>query len=70
MHFNIVIYKNTEDKLNAILFLGELWGQLREAQIIKYLNLTSDEIDFDYYFGEDFSLGHVDLSEIQCLASK
>lgn len=65
--YGLNIYNKAEDKLNAILFLGELWGHSREAQIITFLNLVDDKIDFNYYFGEDFSLGTVDLSKIKCL---
>lgn len=65
--YGLNVYEHAKDKLNALLFLGELWGRIREAQVIKYLNLSSDEIDFDYYFGEDFSLGDVDFSLINCL---
>ena len=61
------IYNQAEDKLNAILFLGEVWGQIREATIIRYLNLTGGEVDFDYYLGETFSIGDVDLTKIKCL---
>ena len=61
------IYDNAPNKLNALLFLGEIWGQQREAKIIKYLGLADDTIDFDYYLGETFSLGNVDLSKINCL---
>lgn len=61
------IYNHATDKLNALLFLGELWGRVREAQIIKYLDLTDSEINFDYYLGETFSLGDVDISRIDCL---
>lgn len=65
--YGLNIYNKADDKLNALLFLGELWGNFREAQIINYLNLTNEEINFDYYFGEHFSLGNVDLSKIKCL---
>ena len=65
--FGLNIYHRSLDKFNALLFLGELWGQSREANIIRYLNLTNDEIDFDYYLGEDFSLCDVDFSKIRCL---
>ncbi len=65
--YGINIYEHTEDKLNALLFLGELWGHMREAQIIRYLNLSADEIDFNYYFGEKYALGKVNLSKIRCL---
>lgn len=68
--YGLNIYQNAADKLNALLFLGELWGNLREAHIIKYLGLTSDSINFDYYFGEEFSLGDVDLSKIRCLTNQ
>ena len=61
------IYSQAEDKLNAILFLGEIWGQVRDATIIRYLNLTGGEVDFDYYLGETFSIGDVDFSKINCL---
>ena len=26
-----------------------------------------DKIDFDYYFGETFAIGNVDLTKIKCL---
>ena len=53
--------------MKALLFLGEFWGQVREAKLIRYLGLTDDNIDFDYYLGETFALGNVDLSKITCL---
>ena len=53
--------------MKALLFLGELWGQVREAKHIRYLGLTDDNIDFDYYLGEAFSLGNVDFKKIKCL---
>ena len=65
--YGLNIYDSAEDKLEALLFLGEIWGQVREAKIIKYLNLSSDEVDFNYYFSEKFSIGNVDLSKIECL---
>jgi len=65
--YGLNVYSRSLDKLNALVFLGDLWGQARESQIIKYLNLIDGEIDFDYYFGESFSLGEVNLSKIECL---
>ena len=65
--YGINIYTNSEDKLNALLFLGELWGNIREAQMIRYLNLVDDNIDLKYYFGEKFALGKINLSKIKCL---
>ena len=53
--------------MKALLFLGELWGQVREAKLIRYLGLADDNIDFDYYFGETFALGNVQLNKINCL---
>ena len=64
------IYKLSKNKLKALLFLGELWGQEREAKIISYLGLADDKIDFDYYFGEAFALGDMDLKRIICLKHK
>ena len=65
--YGLNIYKNSRNKMKALLFLGELWGQVREAKLIRYLGLTDDNIDFDYYLGETFALGNVDLSKITCL---
>lgn len=65
--YGVNIYKFSKNKLKAILFLGELWGEVREIKIIEYLGLVDHEIDFDYYFGETFALGNVDLSKITCL---
>ncbi len=65
--YGINVYTRSEDKLNALLFLGELWGHIREAQIIRYLNLSEDEIDYKYYFGEAYAIGKVSLSKIKCL---
>ena len=65
--YGLNIYKTSHNKLKALLFLGELWGQEREANVIKYLGLAEDKIDFDYYFGERFALGKVDLTKIKCL---
>ena len=65
--YGLNIYKNSRNKMKSLLFLGELWGQVREAKLIRYLGLTDDNIDFDYYLGEAFSLGNVDLKKIKCL---
>ena len=65
--YGLNIYKNSRNKMKALLFLGELWGQVREAKIIKYLGLADDKIDFDYYFGETFAIGNVELTKIKCL---
>ena len=65
--YGLNVYANTEDKLNALLFLSELWGQTREGNIIKYLSLSNGEIDFNLYFGETYSLGNISLSKIRCL---
>lgn len=65
--YGLNIFNKSNDKLSALVFLGELWRQTREAQIIKYLNLVEKDIDLNYYLGEDFSLGNVDLSSINCL---
>ena len=65
--YGINVYANSEDKLSALLFLGELWGHIREAQIIRYLNLSEDEIDYKYYFGDAYAIGKVRLSKIKCL---
>lgn len=65
--YGLNIYTNSENKLNALLFLGELWGQIREAQIIRYLNLLEDEIDYKHYFSDTYALGKVNLAKIKCL---
>ena len=65
--YGLNIYKNSRNKMKALAFLGELWGQIREVKIIQYLGLINDEIDFDYYLSETFALGNVDLSKIKCL---
>lgn len=65
--YGLNIYKNSRNKMKALLFLGELWGQERESKIIRYLGLADDKIDFDYYLGETFTLGNVDLKKIKCL---
>ena len=62
--YGLNIYKHSQNKLQALLFLGELWGQIREAKVIQYLGLADTEINYDYYFGEKFTLGTVDLSKI------
>lgn len=54
--YGLNIYDRSADKLQALLFLGELWGNVRESKIISYLNLTDSEIDFDYYLGKLFRL--------------
>lgn len=61
------IYNCSPNKLEALCFLGEIWGNIREAKVIEYLNLTDGEIDFEYYLGEAFSIGTVDLTKIDCL---
>ena len=65
--YGVNIYKLSRNKLKALLFLGEIWGQEREAKIISYLGLADEKIDFDYYFGETFAIGNVDLKKIKCL---
>ena len=65
--YGLNIYKKSRNKNKALLFLGELWGQVREAKIIKYLGLADDNIDFNYYLGETFALDNVDLTKINCL---
>ena len=65
--YGLNIYKKSKNKNKALLFLGELWGQVREAKIIRYLGLADGKIDFDYYLGETFALGNVDLKKIKCL---
>lgn len=65
--YGLNVYGLSTDKLNALLFLGELWGHEREGKVIKYLNLSNSTINFDYYLGENFALGHVDLAKIECL---
>ena len=65
--YGVNIYKLSRNKLKALLFLGEIWGQEREAKIISYLGLADEKIDFDYYFGETFAIGNVDLTKIKCL---
>ena len=65
--YGINLYTRAEDKLDALNFLGELWGSERESKVIKYLNLTDNEVDFEYFLSEYFSLGDVDLSRIKCL---
>lgn len=65
--YGINAFERSADRYNALLFLSELWGQTRETQIIRYLNLTNSEVDFDYYLGEAFSLGTVDLEQINCM---
>ena len=65
--YGLNIYKNSKNKNKALLFLGELWGQEREAKVIKYLGLAEDKIDYKYYFGEMFAIGNVDLERIKCL---
>lgn len=67
--FFLNVYHTSKDPLNAILFLGKFSSGIRDASIIKYLNLTSEEIDYDYYFGEEFSLGNFDISRINCVNS-
>lgn len=68
--YGLNIFEHSADKFEALLFLGELWGQVREAKIIRYLNIADDEMDYEYYFGESFSLGSVDLTQIECLQSQ
>lgn len=68
--YGVNIYKSSRNKLKALLFLGEIWGQEREAEIISYLGLADDKVDFDYYSGEAFAIGNVDLTKIKCLKQK
>lgn len=65
--YGLNIYKKSKNKNKALLFMGEFWGQVREAKIIRYLGLADDKIDFNYYLGEVFALGNVDLKKIKCL---
>ncbi len=68
--YGLNIYKTSKDKLKAMLFLGEIWGRQREAQLIRYLNLKKTDVDFEFFFGEKFSLCEVDLKTIKFLARK
>ena len=65
--FGLNIYKKSKNKNKALMFLGELWGQEREKNVIKYLGLADEKIDFNYFFGETFALGNVDLKKIKYL---
>lgn len=65
--YGMNVYLRANNKLEALLFLGELWGQSRESQVIRYLGLTNEEIDYEYYFGDTFAIGDVDLAKIKCL---
>jgi len=65
--YGLNVYKKSKNKMKALLFLGDLWGQVREAKIIRYLGLTDEKVDFEYFFSENFALGYVDLSYIKCL---
>ena len=65
--FFLNVYHTAEDKLNAILFLSKFSPGMRDASIIRYLNLTSEEVDYNYYFSEEFSIGNIDLTKINCL---
>lgn len=65
--YGLNVYKKSKNKMKALIFLGELCGQIREVKIIQYLGLVKTEIDFNYYLGETFALGNVDLSKINCL---
>lgn len=67
--YGLNVFERSTDKFNALLFLSELWGTSREAKIIRYLNLSSDQIDYGYYLSEYFALGNVDLAKIKCLRS-
>lgn len=68
--YGMNIYKYANNKLKAIQFLGEIWGQQRESQIIKFLDLVKTEPDFEYFFGETFALADVDFSKIEFINTK
>lgn len=63
--YGLNIYKTSKNKIKAIQFLGEIWGQQREAQIIKYLDLVKNDVDFNFFFGDKFSLCEIDLNKIE-----
>ena len=65
--YGLNIFNLAGDKLNALVFLEKLWGSQQYGNLIAYLNLASDHIDYDYYFGDAFALGSVNLSKIKCL---
>lgn len=65
--FGLNIFNRSVDKLNALVFLEKIWGGSQYGDIIGYLKLTDDSVDYDYYFGEKFSLGEVDVSKIRCI---
>ena len=65
--YGLNIYKKSRNKNKALLFLGELWGQEREKNVINFLGLADEKIDFNYFFGETFALGNVDLKKIKYL---
>ena len=62
--YGLNIYQLAENKLEALIFLEKLWGQLQYGNIIGYLGLYEGEVDCDFYLSETFSLCNVDLSEI------
>lgn len=64
------VYHTAKDKLNAILYLSKFSAGMRDASIIRYLGLTNEDIDYNYYFSENFSIGNIDLSKIQCINKK
>lgn len=65
--YGLNIFKCAADQIKALMFLEKIWGSVRYGNIITYLNVADDCVDYDYYFGESFALGNIDLSKIKCL---
>ena len=62
--YGLNIYQLAENKLEALVFLEKLWGQVQYSNIIGYLGLYEGEVDCNFYLSETFSLCNVDLSEM------
>ena len=62
--YGLNVYKMSRNKLEALVFLEKMWGQMQYGNIISYLGLYDNEVELDYFLGETFTLGNADFSSI------
>ncbi len=64
-------YNNSENNIEALIFLEVLSGTNRYSSVISYINIFNEkDVRFDYYFGEQFSLGNINFYKLKRLIEK
>ncbi len=59
-------YNNSENTIEALIFLETLSGSNRYGSVISYMNVFNEEdVRFDYYFGEQFALCNINFSKLK-----